>query len=201
MNSYADKTLNNKSGAVPNAAPLKRHSNESRETVNNNPQVMVIQRGGDYSGTGSDGSYKQGWFDWTKEKLHGAAIGAANYVRGHPAALASTGVEMATGSVDALALRTALNELHAAMSGMGNDLSHGDIWSIVDRCVDASAAVIRGGASIHSVTHAWGHATGIPLVGDAAWYGAANVRDKLKKAIHPHMLKAIEHKKKIGKLA
>ncbi len=166
--------------------------------INNN---SVVQRNNDYTGTGSTGPHEQGWMDWAKEKAHGALIAGADYVRHHKAGLASTGVEVATHTVDILALNTVFNELKGAMSGLGKDVEHGDIWSIVNKCVDASAAAIRGGASIAMVTHGWGEATGIPLVGDVAWYGSGTLRDKINATIRPYMLKSINHKAKIGKLA
>ncbi len=130
----------------------------------------------------------------------------------HAPDLASTGVEMATHTVDAKALYTATSEFINAIKATGGDLSAGDYKSLAVHLVDAMAGAVRSGASVASVTHHVSGAlaqygTGIPgigylvkLTGDGMWYSAEYVRKKFRKVMDPKILKDPTHKKRIGKM-
>ncbi|WP_299495736.1 hypothetical protein [uncultured Shewanella sp.] len=160
-------------------------------------------------GFGSDGkTFKPSTMDNVSEKLHKVVHTAIH----HAPDMASTGIEMATHTVDAKALTTAVSEVLTAMKESKGDLTHGDYKSLALHITDGAAGMIRSGASVASVVHKVSHAlesvgANVPgigllvkLTGDTMWYSAQLAREKVHNAIEPSMLKDPIHKARLNKL-
>jgi hypothetical protein len=164
---------------------------------------------GRITGFGSDGKpFSLTTMQKVGEKLQ-AAIRTAIH---HAPDLASTGLEMATHTVDGKALYTASSEFIKALKESGGDLSAGDYKSLAVHLADAAAGAVRSGASVASVTHRVSQSlemvgVGIPgigllvkLTGDGMWYSAEYARNKFHQVMDPRILKDPTHKKRINKM-
>ncbi|MCA6432175.1 MAG: hypothetical protein IM574_01090 [Cytophagales bacterium] len=167
----------------------------SISTLSQNSIQLMHQ--GDYSGFGSDGrTNSPSLADRSSEKITQAAVKLAEYIQSHPSSLVSTAAEMVTGTVDVLAIQTALKEIISAGREVPGDIGHGNYLGLLEDFIRVNVGLLRAGASVAPIAHA----VHIPLAGDIIWYGSKEIEKRLLKKLQPMIFKTVAYKQKIGKM-